>query len=206
MLAQSRATISGTVSDSTGSAMAGAKVVAISAETNIATTAVTNSSGIYLIQNLEIGAYSVTVEHEGFRRFKESGIVLQTAESFGLNVKLEIGSVTETVNVSASAATLDDRTSVISQTLEPAEVQDLPLGDRRTLNLVNLMAGAVFVDYVTGGKPNVSLAGGRTQSQMIWLDGGSTQNMRLGVGQLDTDPPAEAIQEIKILSNSYSAE
>ena len=81
MLAQSRATISGTVTDSTGAAMAGAKVIATSTETNIATTAVTNSSGIYLIQNLEIGAYTVTVEHEGFRRFRESGIVLQTAES-----------------------------------------------------------------------------------------------------------------------------
>jgi len=186
--------------------MAGAKVIATNTETNVATTATTNESGIYVIQNLEVGAYSVTVEHEGFRRFKESGITLTTAETFGLNVKLELGSVSETVNVSASAATLDDKTSVISQTIEPAEVQDLPLGDRRALNLVNLLPGAVFVDYVTGGKPNVSLAGGRTQSQMIMLDGGSTQNMRLGVGQLDTDPPAEAIQEMKILSNSYSAE
>src|SRR5258707_10639215 len=74
------------------------------------------------------------------------------------------------------------------------------------MNLINLVAGAVFVDYTTGGKPNFSLAGGRTQSQMVWLDGGSTQNMRLGAGQLDTDPPAEGIQEMKILSNSYSAE
>ncbi len=74
------------------------------------------------------------------------------------------------------------------------------------MNLVNLAAGAVFVDYNTAGKPNFSLAGGRTQSQMTWLDGGATSNMRLGVGQIDTDPPAEAIQEVKILSNNYSAE
>jgi hypothetical protein len=74
------------------------------------------------------------------------------------------------------------------------------------MNLVNLAAGAVFVDYTTGGKPNFSLAGGRTQSQMVWLDGGSTQNMRLGAGQLDTDPPAESVQEVKILSSTYSAE
>ncbi len=206
MMAQSRASISGEVTDSSGSALANVKVTAVSSETNITATATTNSSGIYLIQNLEVGSYNVSVVHEGFRTYKQTNIVLTTAETFGLNVKLEIGSVSETINVSASAATLDDKTSVISTTLEPAEVQDLPLGDRRTLNLVNLMPGAVFVDYVTGSKPNVSLAGGRTQSQMVMLDGGSTQNMRLGVGQLDTDPPAEAVQEMKILSNSYSAE
>ncbi len=204
--AQSRASISGEVTDATGSHIAGAKVIAKSVDTNVATSATTNSTGNYVIQNLEIGAYNVTAEMTGFRGFKESGVVLRTAETLGLNIKLELGSVSETVNVSANAAALDDKTSVISQTLEPEEIQDLPLGDRRTLNVVNLMAGAVFVDYVTGGKPNISLAGGRTQSQMAMLDGGSTQNMRLGVGQLDTDPPAEAIQEVKILSNSYSAE
>ena len=186
--------------------MTGARVTAVNTDTNIAATATTNTSGIYLIQNLEIGPYNVTVENDGFRRHKSSGIVLQTAETYGLNVKLELGSVSETVNVAANAAALDDKTSVISQTLEPEEVADLPLGDRRTMNLVNLIAGAVFVDYNTAGKPNFSLAGGRTQSQMVWIDGGSAQNMRLGVGQLDTDPPAEAIQEVKILSNNYAAE
>ena len=54
--------------------------------------------------------------------------------------------------------------------------------------------------------PNFSLAGGRTQSQMFWIDGGSGQNMRLGVGQINLDPPVEAVDEIKVLSNNYSAE
>jgi len=201
-----RASISGEVTDTLGAAAVGAKVTATNTETNIAETAVTNNAGIYVIANLEIGAYTVTVEHPGFRRYKETGIVLQTAETLGLNVKLEVGSVSETVNVAANASTLEEKTSSITQTFEPEQVADLPLGDRRTMNLVNLAAGAVFVDYTTGGKPNFSLAGGRTQSQMVWLDGGSTQNMRLGVGQLDTDPPAESVQEVKILSNNYSAE
>ncbi len=206
-LAQSpRASISGEVTDSLGAIAAGARVTATNTSTNVVATAVTNTSGIYLISNLEIGSYTVTVEHPGFSRYRETGIMLQTAETFGLNVKLEVGAVSDTVSVAANAAALEDKTSVITQTFEPEEVADLPLGDRRTMNLVNLAAGAVFVDYTTGGKPNFSLAGGRTQSQMVWLDGGSSQNMRLGVGQLDTDPPAEAIQEVKILSNSYSAE
>lgn len=207
LLAQSqRGSISGEVTDTLGAITVGARVTATETATNVVTSATTNASGIYVISNLEIGNYTVTVEHPGFRRFKQTGISLQTAETYGLNVKLEVGSVSETVNVAANAATLEDKTSVITQTFEPEEVADLPLGDRRTMNLINLAAGAVFVDYTTGGKPNFSIGGGRTQSQMVWLDGGSTQNMRLGVGQLDTDPPADAIQEIKILSNSYSAE
>ena len=201
-----RASISGEVTDATGAVTVGAHVTATNVDTNVAATAVTNTSGIYVISNLEIGSYSVTVEHPGFRRYNQTGIVLQTAETFGLNVKLEVGAVSETVTVAANAAALEDKTSVLTQTIEPEEVADLPLGDRRTMNLINLTAGAVFVHYVTGAKPNFSLAGGRTQSQMVWLDGGSTQNMRLGVGQVDTDPPAESVQEMKILSNTYSAE
>ncbi len=205
VLAQ-QATISGQVTDSTGASLAGARVTATNLATNVASIQTTNSAGAYLFPNLEIGEYTVAVEHEGFRKYRENKIVLDTAQSFGLNVKLELGSVSETVTVSATAATLDDKTSVIAQTFEPAELADIPLGDRRTLQLVNLMPGAVFVSYATGGKPNFSLAGGRTQSQMLWIDGGSAQNMRLGVGQVDVDPPVEAVEEVKILTNNYAAE
>ena len=146
------------------------------------------------------------MEHEGFRRYRENKIVLNTAESFGLNVKMELGSVSETVTVSATAATLDDKTSVISQTFEPAELADIPSGRPAHPATGQPDAGAVFVGYDAGGKPNFSLAGGRTQSQMLWIDGGSAQNMRLGVGQVDVDPPVETVEEVKILSNNYAAE
>ena len=207
-LAQSQqASISGEVTDSTGAALVGARVTATNTATNVATTAVSNEAGAYLVSNLEIGEYTVTVDHDGFRRYREVGIALNTAESFGLNVKMELGAVSESVTVSASAAALDDKTSVITQTFEPAEVADLPLGDRRTMNLINLVAGAVLVNPVSGSdKPNFSLAGGRSQSQMAWIDGGNDQNIRLGLGQIVVDPPVETIQEVKILSNTYSAE
>src|SRR5205085_598532 len=65
---------------------------------------------------------------------------------------------------------------------------------------------AVFTGYDNGQKPNFILAGGRAQSQMFWIDGGSGQNMRLGIGQVDTDPPVELVEEIKVVSNNYSAE
>ena len=82
----------------------------------------------------------------------------------------------------------------------------MPLGDRRAMNMINITGGAVFVNYDCGQKPNFSLAGGRTQSQMFWIDGGTGQNMRLGIGQIDTDPPVETLQEVKVMANGYSAE
>ncbi|MDZ7638574.1 MAG: TonB-dependent receptor plug domain-containing protein [Bryobacterales bacterium] len=123
-----------------------------------------------------------------------------------MNVSMEIGAVTETVVVTDQAPLLETRTSDTSQLVEARNVQDMPLGDRRTMNIIQMTGAAVFVNYDSGGKPNFSLAGGRTQSQSFYMDGGTIQNMRLGIGQVDTDPPVETVAEVKVLSNNYAAE
>ena len=143
---------------------------------------------------------------DGSRRVVQTNIVLTSSQNLELNFRLELGSVTESVSVSASAATIDTRTSDIAQLVEAKTIEAMPLGERRSMNMVNILGAAVFVNYDAGAKPNFSLAGGRTQSQMLWLDGGSGQNMRLGVGQMDMDPPVEVVQEVKIIANNYSAE
>ena len=74
------------------------------------------------------------------------------------------------------------------------------------MNVIQLVGTAVFAGYDSGLKPNFILAGGRAQSQMFWIDGSSDQNMRLGIGQMDTDPPVEMVQEIQVLTNNYAAE
>jgi hypothetical protein len=96
--------------------------------------------------------------------------------------------------------------SDVSQLVESKTIEDMPLGDRRSMNMINMVGAAVFVSYDSGSKPNFSLAGGRTQSQMLWIDGGTVQNTRLGVGQMDIDPPIEVLQEVKVISNGYAAE
>ncbi len=201
-----QAVVGGVVTDAQGAAISGAKVLIVSEATGVRAESVTNGSGSYLIPNLKIGVYSITVEHEGFKRYSRPDITLTTAERLGLDIHLELGQVAETVTVSGDAPVIEDKTSVVGQTIETRDIADLPIGNRRTMNVVNLSPAAVFVGYDGGQKPNFSLAGGRTQSQMFWIDGASGQNMRLGVGQVDLDPPAETVQEIRILSNNYSAE
>jgi len=200
------ATVSGVVQDTGGAVIVGAEVSATNAETNTTVSGRTNDKGFYSLRSIPIGAYSISVEHPGFRRAIRTGLTLTTGQSLAYDVTLEIGAVTENITVSGSAALIETRTSDVSQLVESKTVEDIPLGDRRTMNIVNLTGAAVFVNYDSGAKPNFSLAGGRTQSQNFFIDGGTGQNMRLGIGQIDTDPPVETVQEVKILSNSFAAE
>lgn len=200
------ASVSGAITDGSGSAIAGATVTASNAATGLLRTAQTNETGYYSLRDLPIGSYTINVEQQGFRTYLREGLVLSTGQAMSLNVSMEIGAVNETVVVTDQAPLLETRTSDSSQLVEARNVQDMPLGDRRTMNIIQMTGAAVFVNYDSGGKPNFSLAGGRTQSQNFYMDGGTIQNMRLGIGQVDTDPPVETVAEVKVLSNSYAAE
>ncbi len=207
LLAQSpQATISGIVTDSSGAVVPGVRVTAINPATTQRTTAVTNDQGFFVLTQLAIGGYTVEAEKTGFKKFVRQDLTLTTGATVALDIQLEIGATTDTVTITGETPLLQTRTSDVSTLIESKTVQDLPLGDRRTLNIIKLTGAAVFVAYDSGAKPNFSLAGGRTQSQMFWIDGGSGQNMRLGIGQVDIDPPVETVQEVKVLSNNYAAE
>jgi hypothetical protein len=201
-----QASISGAITDSSSSAIAGATVTAANASLGLRRSTQTNETGYFVLRDLPIGSYTVTVEQQGFRTYSREGLVLSTGQALSLNVVMEIGSVSETVVVTDQAPLLETRTSDTSQLVEARNVQDMPLGDRRTMNIIQMTGAAVFVNYDSGGKPNFSLAGGRTQSQSFYMDGGTIQNMRLGIGQVDTDPPVETVAEVKVLSNNYAAE
>ncbi len=202
----SEATISGVVTDATGGALPGVTLTALHRETGQRHSATTNAEGFYALRPLPIGPYVVEAELSGFQRYRREGLTLTTGDTVALDIKLPIGEFTDTVTVRAEAPLLGARTSEISQLIESRSVETMPLGDRRSMNLIKLTGAAVFVSYDPGQKPTFSLAGGRSQSQMFWIDGGTAQNMRLGIGQVDVDPPVDTVQEVKILSNNYSAE
>jgi hypothetical protein len=201
-----QATISGIITDPTGAIIHGVQVTASSAATGHRTTATSNDEGFFVLTQLPVGDYTIEAEKTGFRKYVRRELTLTTGATVALDIQLEVGQATDTVTVTGDAPLLQTRTSEVGQLIESRTVQDLPLGDRRTLNVIKTIGGAAFVSYDSGAKPNFSLAGGRTQSQMFWIDGGSGQNMRLGIGQVDIDPPVETVQEVKILSNNYAAE
>jgi hypothetical protein len=207
LLAQSQTgRITGRISDPTGAAVAGVEVTATDEATGVATKGSSSATGVYAIPFLAPGRYRITAEHPGFKRYERRNLPLGTSEVLALDIELELGSVSETISVEATAPLVESTTSDVGQFIEAKSVTDMPLNGRRALALVALSAATVWVSYGGEAKPNFSLAGGRTQSQMFWLDGGAGQNMRLGVGQVDIDPPVEVIREFRVVQNTYPAE
>ena len=203
------ASVSGVITDAQGGVVPQASVIATDIKTSVQTSVTSNSAGFYHVQNLTIGSYRVSVEHAGFRKYIREGITLTTGEDLGLDVKLEVGATGQAITVTGDASPIETRTSDVNTLIESKSIDALPLGNRRTLNVVAMSAAAVFVSYPNtpaNVNPNFSLAGGRTQSQMAWIDGGNAQNMRMGVGQINLDPPVEAVAEVKVLAVNYAAE
>ncbi len=202
----SQARITGRVIDPDGAAIPAAEVVATNEETGVSTRSQTNEAGIYVLPFLQPGRYAIGATVTGFKKYERKGVMLETAQELALDIRMELGSVTEVVEVRAEAPLLESTSATVSQFLDSHVVREMPLGNRRALELVRLAANTVWVDYSGLAKPLFSLAGGRVENQMFWLDGGNIQNMRLGVGQVDVDPPVEVIREFRVVQNNYSAE
>ena len=198
--------ITGRVTDPGGAVIVVAHVTATEQDTGVSHNTVSSATGIYAVPFLPPGRYRIEVAHPGFKRYERSNIALETSQVVSLDIGLEVGGVTETVTVSEAVPLLQSTTSEVGQFVDPKTVADMPLNGRRALALVAISAATVWVSYGGEAKPNFSLAGGRVQSQMFWLDGGNGQNMRLGVGQVDIDPPVEVIREFRVLQNTYGAE
>lgn len=204
-----QASISGVVTDEQGALVPSAKIAAVNTATQNHSDTITNGAGFYSLPNLAIGQYTVSVESPGFRRTVREGITLTTGQTLELNLRMEIGQVSETVKVTGDAPLVETRSSDVTQLIDSKSIESIPLGNRRTLNVINLTGAAVFVRYNNtpgNANPDFSLAGGRTQSQMFWIDGGAGQNLRIGQGQINLDPPVETVSEIRVLSNNNAAE
>ncbi len=203
--AQSRVT--GTVSDTTGAVVPGASVLIRNVETGQVSSAQTNTSGVFSISYLNAGRYEVVCEHAGFKKFVRSGIVLETGTTSTIDIKLDLGQLTETVSVTASAPLLEAESGSLGQLVENKMILDMPIQSRRVGAMVRLMGNITFTGEDGGQSiPKFSVAGGRSYNQMWNLDGGAAQNQSNGSPQLSLNPPNESLQEFKVLANNYPAE
>ncbi len=207
ILAQTQAQLNGTVTDDSGAVIPAAGVSLRNRDTGVVLTTQTNASGLYTFLQVQPGSYELLCEVAGFKRAVRAGLVLETGTSHSVNFRLEIGAVTESVSVVASAPLLETESNNVGQLIERTNVQNMPLQSRRAAGLVRLMGNVVYQgDPGAESAPRYTLAGGRQVNQMTLLDGGVVQNMTLGVAQQLVNPPAEALQEFKISANNHSAE
>jgi hypothetical protein len=205
--AQIHSQLSGTVMDNSGAVVVGAGITLHNVDTGVIERGETNASGIYSFPFLQSGSYELTCELQGFKKFEQRGLAMETGASRNLDIKLELGALTETVSVTGTAALLDAETSSVGQFVERAAVSNMPLDARRVTVLVRLMGNVSWSgEAQSDASPNFAMAGGRSGNQMWNLDGGVVQNMSLGAPLITMNPPAETIQEFKMEANNFSSE
>ncbi len=204
---ETRAVISGTVTDPQGAAVPTAKVEIRNQDTNVVTTAQTNTAGIYTAPPINPGQYSVTVTAAGFKVAVENGLELRSSDRKAVDFRLQLGAASETVSITAEAPLLDNVTASRSNTINSSLVESVPTYAKDVFQLARYSAGATggtTVRPFDGGDNGVSILGG-TNNEVL-LDG-SPNTYRESTGAANTiSPPPDAVGEVKIITNVYDAE
>jgi Carboxypeptidase regulatory-like domain len=211
-LAQTNGTISGTVTDKSGGAVAGAKVTIKNEGGTISQTTDTNGDGAYGVPALPSGKYDITVAATGFQKYEVKGFVLDVAQKARVDVTLTVGSVTQEVTVTGeNVAQVDTQSSEIGNTITGKQVNELELNGRNFTQLVTLTPGVINQtgqdEGLVGvaGSVTYSINGGRTEYNNWEIDGGD--NMDNGSNTtLNVYPNLEAISEFKVLTSNYGAQ
>ena len=201
--------ITGTVTDSTGAVIPDVKVTVTNELTGLTRETTTGAGGNYVVPLLPVGEYSVSAEQQGFRVARRSDIQLNVNQIARIDLELEVGQVTETVEVQATAAAIDTDSSTVGHVVTERQVTDLPLNGRNFLQLLFLGAGAVETTGEQGsmrqGVGNaISINGARPTSNNYMLDGTANTDTALNTPAVVLS--VDAIQEFKEQTSTYSAE
>ena len=133
--------IQGTVTDGTGSAVSGATVLAVQTESGLQRTVTSGGDGGYNLPSLPVGPYTLKVTAAGFSTYDQSGIVIQVGNELRIDVKLQVGGVAQTVQVTAAASMVQTEDQSISQVIDRQRTVDLPLNGRQATQLILLTPG-----------------------------------------------------------------
>src|SRR5204862_3638983 len=204
--AQATAQISGTVKDQTGAVLPGVEITATQTDTGIARTTVTNETGSYVLPILALGPYKLEAALHGFRTFVQTGIVLQVNSSPVINPVLEVGQVSEQVEVQANAALVETRNQGVGQVIENQRILELPLNGRQVTDLITLAGAAVQTQSSRanlGGQPFFSIGAGIPFGVDYTLDGANHINFLTGVTM--PLPFPDATQEFKVETSGLGA-
>lgn len=196
--------ILGSITDPSGSVISNAAVTVTNIATNEAVRAKSDAAGNYFVPNLRPGTYSVSIEASGFKRFTQTQIPLQIDQSARVDAALTLGSTSEIVEVTAAAPVLQTETSSIGQVVDNRKIVGLPLNGRGAFSLIGLVPGVA--DGAASGTSGASarINGGRNRLNEVQLDGITAVNIK--GGNVGYTPMVDALEEFKILTNSFSAE
>jgi hypothetical protein len=211
-----RATILGTVKDSSGAAVPGAAVDAKHMATGVMQSVVTDAQGRYTVPDLQLGDYEVQAALTGFQTVLQKGITLAVGSQRVVDFTLPVGQFEEAVTVQSEVAVINTVSSAVGAVVEQRQISDLPLNGRNFSQLITLAPGANALPFGgTGGnaffgrQTNFSISGSRPEGQAFLLDNTNVQgywNRGAGSGILGTNLGIEAMAEFQALTGTYSAQ
>src|SRR6266478_4173499 len=217
LYSQANGSLSGTVSDKTGSVISGATVKITSQGTGVTREVKTDGSGHYIAPFLPVAIYTIRVESQGFQITEQKDIRLQVDEQREVDFTVNPASVSQTVEVSAEEVAVQTTNPTLGQVITSEQVADLPLNGRDFVQLATLTPGTTqetnpnsffnggaSSEVSTRGTYSLSVGGSRAQSTDWLLDG--VDNNELTAGGVAVLPSIDAIQEFKVLTYNYSAE
>ncbi|MBI1895155.1 MAG: carboxypeptidase regulatory-like domain-containing protein, partial [Acidobacteria bacterium] len=202
------ASVTGRVTDASGAVIPNASLTITNVDTRVDRSTSTNESGYYTFSLLQPGRYQIVVESEGFRPLTRSGLVFEVDQRAELNFTLEIGAVTERVEVTADIQQLNTVEASRGQVIENRRIVEMPLNGRNYNQLALLSAGTV--QPLAGARmEGFSVNGMRVSQNNFQLDGVDNNAIELAGAQRRSEmvqPSIDAIQEFKVQTNSYAAE
>ncbi|MBV9032958.1 MAG: carboxypeptidase regulatory-like domain-containing protein [Acidobacteriaceae bacterium] len=202
----------GTVTDPSGSAVPNAQVTLTNLGTSEKRTETTNSEGLYQFVNVIPGQYSVEIAQAGFNRLVRSPVTVETQTTSRIDLPLQVGNVSQTVEVTAQTPLLQPETSSLGQVVDQRKTNELPLNGRNPLNLVALVPSVVpqggSMSNPNGQNPfawgNYQIGGGMANQSMVWLDGSPVNGSYINITALI--PTQDSLQEFKVATNSLPPE
>ncbi|HVT91919.1 MAG TPA: carboxypeptidase regulatory-like domain-containing protein [Bryobacteraceae bacterium] len=211
-----RGSIRGVVEDASGAVLPGAKVTAVNVGTNVETSTLSMEAGNYNLPELPPGRYVVQVELKGFKKLVRENVTVQVSGVTPLDLRMEVGEVSESVTVTAAPPALKSETSDVSMEVNPKSYNDLPLTS--AAGMVGGRGPEAFIFLSPGVTPGVHagglasdtfdahINGSPTLSKEMQVDGMSTQTAEVQGDPRNLTFPPDAVQEMSLLTSSYSAE
>jgi hypothetical protein len=207
-----RATITGTVTDTSGAVVPGANVTITDDLTKVAIKTQTNGSGVFVAPNLNVSTYTVTIAKPGFKNYTVTGIELHPTESVAVNGVLSVGAQTQTVSVEATSTQVETSTPETSAEIDAEQVSSLPMNGRNYMGLATLMPGVQNTSsgsaLTTGGRStqsSLSINGMAVARALYVLDGIWNENTG-NMTQTSVVPNPDSIEEVRVLQNNFSAQ
>ncbi|GAC1435179.1 MAG: hypothetical protein NVS1B11_19910 [Terriglobales bacterium] len=211
-------TISGIITDPSGAVVPGVTVIVINKATGAQSTATTDDRGFYSFPSLAIGNYDLTSSHDGFRNFQENGVLINVNSAVRIDIKLQLGGVTNTVTVNSDTLQIETQNTQLGDVIEAPKIVAMPLNGRSYLGLLALEPG---VSPITGysstngysASPGVSgnlnpgtesIAGGRPGTNGFMVNGADAEEGVQNVAAII--PNLDSIAEFRVITNNFNAE